>query len=208
LDISRPMLRPNTLYHREISLRRLLEYLATAAPEVRSFAQVTRDHVLGFLAAMAENIQPTTGRRLATHTRRGRTSDVALFFRDLIGLGWEGPGQLLIDYRDKPRVVDRVPRFIPQAELDRIMEAIRALPCPYRRAALLTLRWSGARRGEVRRLSFDCLDRYPDGTHRLRLPRARPTRSARSRSTTRRPRRCGASWRCGPMLRTAGSPTN
>ncbi|WP_262032118.1 tyrosine-type recombinase/integrase [Microvirga sp. Mcv34] len=170
LDISRPVLRPNTLYHREISLRRLLEYLATAAPEVRSFAQVTRDHVLGFLAAMAEDIQPTTGRRLATHTRCGRTSDVALFFRDLVVLGWEGPGQLLIDSRDKPRVVDRVPRFIPQAELDRIMAAIRALPCPYQRAALLTLRWSGARRGEVRRLSFDCLDCYPDGTHRLRLP--------------------------------------
>lgn len=170
LDISRLTLRPNTVSHREITLRRLLEYLASAAPEVRSFAQVTRDHVLGFLAAMAEDIQPTTGRRLATHTRRNRTSEVALFFRDLISLGWDGPGRPLIDYRDKPRAVDRVPRFIPQGELDRVMEAIRALPCPYRRAALLTLRWSGARRGEVRRLAFDCLDRYSDGTHRLRLP--------------------------------------
>jgi integrase len=31
-------------------------------------------------------------------------------------------------------------------------------------------RWSGARRGEIQRLAVDCLDRYPDGTARLRLP--------------------------------------
>jgi integrase len=38
------------------------------------------------------------------------------------------------------------------------------------RAAVLVARWCGARRGEVRRLALDCLDRYPDGTPRLRLP--------------------------------------
>ncbi len=31
-------------------------------------------------------------------------------------------------------------------------------------------RWSGARRGEIRRLSLECLDSYPDGTPRLRIP--------------------------------------
>jgi hypothetical protein len=50
------------------------------------------------------------------------------------------------------------------------MVAIRALPCPYRRTALLVARWSGARREEIRRLTLDCLDRYPDGTARLRVP--------------------------------------
>jgi hypothetical protein len=48
--------------------------------------------------------------------------------------------------------------------------AIRDLPCPYQRAALLVARWSGARLGEIRRLALDCLDQYPDGTPRLRLP--------------------------------------
>ena len=50
------------------------------------------------------------------------------------------------------------------------MGGIRALVCPLQRAALLTLRWSGVRSGEVRRLALDCLDRYPDGTARLRIP--------------------------------------
>jgi len=35
---------------------------------------------------------------------------------------------------------------------------------------LLIARWSGARRDEIRRLSVDCLDHYPDGTARLRIP--------------------------------------
>ena len=31
-------------------------------------------------------------------------------------------------------------------------------------------RWSGARRDEIRRLAIDCLDTYPDGHPRLRIP--------------------------------------
>jgi integrase len=63
-----------------------------------------------------------------------------------------------------------VPRFIPDHELDQLMPIIEAISCPFQRAALLAARWSGARRGEIRRLPLDCLDRYPDGTPRLRLP--------------------------------------
>ncbi len=50
------------------------------------------------------------------------------------------------------------------------MEAIAGLECPFQKAALLTARWSGARRSEIQRLALDCLERYPDGTARLRLP--------------------------------------
>ena len=50
------------------------------------------------------------------------------------------------------------------------MTAVVSLPCPYQRAALLVARWSGARRGEICRLAVDCLDVYPDGTARLRIP--------------------------------------
>ena len=63
-----------------------------------------------------------------------------------------------------------MPRFIPDHELDQLMPIIEAISCPFQRAALLAARWSGARRGEIRRLPLDCLDRYPDGTPRLRLP--------------------------------------
>ncbi len=64
----------------------------------------------------------------------------------------------------------RVPRSIPEQELEQLMGTIRTLDCPYQQAALLIARWSGARRGEIRRLDVDCLDSYPDGTPRFRIP--------------------------------------
>ena len=43
-------------------------------------------------------------------------------------------------------------------------------PDSYQRAALIVARWSGARRDKIRRLAIDCLDTYPDGHPRLRIP--------------------------------------
>ena len=60
--------------------------------------------------------------------------------------------------------------YIPRADLDRLMDAISALPDPFQRAAIIVARWSGARRSELRRLTTDCLDSYADGTARLRMP--------------------------------------
>jgi site-specific recombinase XerD len=80
------------------------------------------------------------------------------------------PGRALLVPGDLPKDVRRVPRFIPEDELARLMEAIRQLDCPAQRAALLVARWCGARRSEIQRLELDCLDRYPDGTARLRIP--------------------------------------
>jgi hypothetical protein len=65
--------------------------------------------------------------------------------------------------------VQRVPRYIPEHQLEPLMAAIRTIECPLQRCALLVARWSGARRSEIRRLHLDCLDAYPDGTPRLRL---------------------------------------
>src|SRR5260370_14478092 len=71
---------------------------------------------------------------------------------------------------DPLRHFGQVSRYIPEHELARLMQAIHALSCPYQRAALLIARRRGARRDEIVRLSIDCLDSYPDGTPRLRLP--------------------------------------
>jgi site-specific recombinase XerD len=80
------------------------------------------------------------------------------------------PNRPLLINGDLPKLVHPVPRFIPAAELGVLTDAIRQLECPYQRTSLLVARWSGARRSEVRMLELDCLDTYPDGTPRLRLP--------------------------------------
>jgi len=109
---------------------------------------------------------------MALRTRRNRVMGLVQFFREVVELEWEdGPGRILIDARDAPRCNEHVPRYIPDPELDVVMEAVSRIACPFRRAALLLARWSGARRNEIARLSLDCLDMYPDGkTPRLRIP--------------------------------------
>jgi integrase len=76
----------------------------------------------------------------------------------------------LLGIGNVPRMLECVRRYIPEDDLARMMTAVRALKCPYQRTALLIARWSGARRNEIRHLPVDCLDRYPDGTARLRIP--------------------------------------
>ncbi len=171
--------RPSTLENLRWTMRRFITFLAETAPTIESFAEVEREHVLAF-ARMLE-VEPTvrTGRPPNVATRSARLSALSSFFRDTAAWGWEDvPGRPLLTVGDLPKRLHRMPRYILADELERLMVAIRALPCPYQRTALLVARWSGARREEIRRLSLDCLDRYPDGTARLRVP-AGKTRSER-----------------------------
>jgi integrase len=92
------------------------------------------------------------------------------FFRYGLNAEWDDmPARPPLSTADVPRDVHKVPRYIPKHELEPLTERIRALECPQQRCALLIARWSGARRAEIRKLHLDCLDTYPDGTHRIRL---------------------------------------
>jgi integrase len=131
---------------------------------LESFAELTREQVLAYSADLVSSgINPET---LLT-----RLSSLSVMFHDTTAWEWtDAPARPLIGSRDLPKRPNRIPRFIPAEELDRIMNAIRTLECPYQRTALIVARWSGARRGEISRLELDCLDFYLDGTPRLRIP--------------------------------------
>jgi integrase len=163
--------RPATLVKLECALRRFVTFLADAAPGIETFADVNRDHAIAFAQSLETEPTARTGRPPSVATRRGLLSALSTFFRDTAAWEWDDvPGRPLLAAGDLPKLTERVPRYIPDHELARLMTAIRTLDCPYQRAALLVARWSGARRDEIRRLAIDCLDRYPDGTPRLRLP--------------------------------------
>jgi integrase len=169
--------RPSTIGGLDLALRQFIGWLAQAYPEVESFAEVTREHLMEFAEAMNTMVGARTKRPLATLTKRGRLSRLCVFFQDVATWGWnEVPDRPLLGSGDIPKIPARVPRYIPEDELARLMPAIRSLPCPYQRAALLIARWSGARREEIRRLSLDCLDSYADGTPRLRIPAGKTKR--------------------------------
>jgi len=163
--------RPKTVQRLSLSLRTFGAWLTRAHPTMVSFAEVDRSHVLAYVQALEVLVSVKSRRPLSLRTRHGYLESLGTFLRDVVAWGWDDvPSRQLLSARDLPKRVHCVPRYIPEPDLSRLMEAIRSLDCPYQRAALLVARWSGARRDEVRRLEVDCLDTYADGTPRLRIP--------------------------------------
>lgn len=163
--------RPATITRLEVSFRRFMQWVSRTYPHIDTWASITRDHLLEFAVWLSSWKGMHSGRPLSILMIRGNLSALSVFFRDTANWGWEDvPGRPLLAAGDYPKLSVRIPRYVPEDELSRIMTAIRVLPCPYQRAALLIARWSGARRDEIRRLALDCLDAYPDGTPRLRIP--------------------------------------
>ncbi len=169
--------RPATVVRLEVSFRRFMQWLDQTYPQIETFAEVTRDHLFEFAEWLSAWKGRHSGQPLSTLTKRGNLSALSVFFRDTASWEWDDvPGRPLLGVGDLPKLPERVPRYVPDDELARLMTAIRQLPCSYQRAALLIARWSGARRDEIRRLSVDCLDAYPDGTPRLRIPAGKTKR--------------------------------
>lgn len=161
----------STVCRIDLGLRTFIAWSARAYPDMESFAEVNRDHMLDYAESLSQTISGRTGKALSVHTQRGYLETLSVFLRDTAEWDWQGvPGRPLLGPTDLPRRPERVPRYIPEAELPDLMAAIRSLECPYQKTALLVARWSGARRGEILHLDLDCLDSYPDGTPRLRIP--------------------------------------
>ncbi|MGI8721772.1 MAG: tyrosine-type recombinase/integrase [Geodermatophilaceae bacterium] len=58
----------------------------------------------------------------------------------------------------------------PRPRTRRADDSRQPIARPLPASRLIVARWSGARRDEIRRLAVDCLDTYPDGHPRLRIP--------------------------------------
>ncbi|WP_084497182.1 tyrosine-type recombinase/integrase [Nocardia amamiensis] len=153
------------------ALRRLSAWLTQERPEAVSLAELTRPDLLDFLKWVQRQRKiKHPDQELSASYRHMIALQVNAFFRYGFHAEWDDmPSRPPISTLDLPRQVTRVPRYIPDHELEPLMEQIRSLGCPLQRCALLVARWSGARRSEIRKLHLDCLDTYPDGTARIRL---------------------------------------
>jgi len=200
------VLRPDSLSSIRGGLRRLGLWLDTERPHIDSLAQLTRADLVDFMESVHQLRKiKHPGEPISPAFRASIISTVAVFFRYTALFEWDDvPARPLITHADMPRRIQRVPRFIPGAQLDPVMDRIRALECPLQRCALLVARWSGGRRSEIRKLHIDCLDTYPRrhspaapggrqgaaGTHRAGAPRGR-TRDPRPGQAPRNPARPG-----------------
>ena len=154
-----------------------MTYLSTRQPSILNFADINPELFNDYLRHLQFDIAPRTGEPLSINARRARAGTVAKFLSD--GAAWDWPNfptRPILDPNDLPKLAHRVPRFIPEDQLSRLMAQLPSLECEFQKAALLIARWSGARRGEVIRLRLDCLDQYPDGTFRLRIPAGKTMR--------------------------------
>jgi integrase len=165
------VLRPDSMTSLRGGLRRFGLWMDTERPHIDSLAQLNRSDLVDFMESVHQMRKiKRPGETISPAFRAGIISTIAVFFRYAALFEWDDmPARPLITHADMPRRIQRVPRFIPEHQLDPVMERIRALECPLQRCALLTAPWSGGRRGEIRKLLLDCLDAYPDGTPRLRL---------------------------------------
>jgi integrase len=163
--------RPQTVRHARDALRRLVTWMAEAHPEMSSLAELHREHAEEFLRWLGTQTSQHTGAPLSISFRRTIVTLITRFVTETAAWCWaDVPARVLFTRADIPKITKPLPRFIPAHELAALMRAVDQLPDPYQRAALIVARWSGARRDEIRRLAIDCLDTYPDGHPRLRIP--------------------------------------
>lgn len=163
--------REQSIRHFRDALWRLVRWAVDHHPELTNFDQLTREHAEQFLAWLGTRTSAQTGAPLAVTTRRSVVTLLSRFAAETAAWEWQdAPSRVLFVRGDIPKLNKPLPRFIPEHELNALMAAITTLHDPYQRAALIVARWSGARRDEIRRLELDCLDTYPDGHPRLRIP--------------------------------------
>ncbi len=163
--------RPQTVRLTRESLRRFINWLCDQHPQIDNLSKVDRSIAEGYLKWLPTYLSKNTDKPLAVTTVKREINAVAAFCRDTAVWGWaDVPGKPLFTVRDAPRRKEPVPRYLPAHELDAVATAITQLQDPHQKAALLLVRWSGARRDEIRRLTIDCLDTYSDGHPRLRIP--------------------------------------
>jgi len=163
--------RPQTVRHARDALHRLVRWMSAAHPEITSLAELHREHAEEFLRWLGAQTNQHTGEALSPTTRRSIVTLITRFVTETAAWEWEDvPARVLFTHADIPKINRPLPRFIPDHELAALMAAVDQLPDPHQRTALIVARWSGARRDEIRRLAVDCLETYPDGHPRLRIP--------------------------------------
>jgi integrase len=152
-------------------LYRFAKWLENKYPHIDNLNQLTRPIIDDYLDYIQNFVSKRTGRKYAINHLSGIISILKVFFEESIYFGYQDVPQykLLFNYHLPKRARD-LPRYIPERDLSKLMEAVYALKCPYQKNALILLRWTGARREEIRRLDINALDFYSDGTPKLYIP--------------------------------------
>ncbi|VAZ81072.1 Tyrosine recombinase XerD [Mycobacterium persicum] len=153
-------------------LRHFAQFLTEVDPPLTSLEGLDRQrHIEPYLAAVATARNPRTGTTLSASHRRFRILTVARLIDDINEWGWaEAPGRKLVFARDVPRLPRALPRYLPPDADRRLSAALHASPNRLRADALLLLRATGMRIGELCDLELDCVHEVPGAGAWLKVP--------------------------------------
>ena len=161
-----------TMSHIAGRLAHFARFLAQHDPTWTSLAELDRQrHLEPYLAAVAAASHPHTGQPVSAAERRSRILTVGRMIDDILEWGWaEAPTRRLVFPRDAPRIPRPLPRYLPPDSDRRLTEALRASPQRLRADALLLLRATGMRIGELLDLEIDCVHEVPGSGSWLKVP--------------------------------------
>jgi integrase len=162
------VLKASTVQMRIKSMRVLCDWLATAHPDITRLDQLDRSrHIEPFLAwARTRPCRGNNGRgRVVSATQfHHDVVDLRVFFEDIAAWGWASqPTRRLFFLADLPRLPEPLPRALPPTVDRDLMAAVAQLDDDFARTAIIVLRATGMRIGELLDLELDCLVQF--GAH-------------------------------------------
>ena len=147
-------------------------FLTRADPDLASLADLDRRrHIEPYLSEVASALNHRTGRPIAASTAKSRIQNLGGFFDAMTEWGWaEAPPRRLIFTRDAPRVPHPLPRYLPPDQDRALVRALEDSAHRLEADALLLLRATGLRIGELVDLELDCVHEVPGHGAWLKVP--------------------------------------
>jgi site-specific recombinase XerD len=147
-------------------------FLARHEPGLVSMALLDRQrHIEPYLNEVASAVNRRTGAPIAASTAKQRIQTVGSFLDAIAEWGWpEAPARRLIFPRDAPKLPHPLPRYLPPDQERALLAALENSPNRLRADALLLLRATGMRIGELTTLELDCVHEVPGSGAWLKVP--------------------------------------
>jgi len=155
--------RPKTVSNSRTVIKSFIRYLNDKHPDVKSFSQLKRPHITGWLTYLA-------GQQIKKNTIRNKCIKLKLFFNYIRGERWkEAPREGLFHAGDLPPEDKGFPRPL-SVDVDKQLQAALYEKGDFIHKALLLLRNTGLRVQEFLDLEVDSLRQLSDGTWCLHVP--------------------------------------
>jgi site-specific recombinase XerD len=147
-------------------------FLARHDPGLASLSLLGRQrHIEPYLTEVAVAVNHRTGQPIAASTAKERIQAVGGFLDAIAEWGWpEAPARRLIFPRDAPKLPHPLPRYLPPDSERALLAALEASPNRLYADALLLLRATGMRIGELVDLELDCVHEVPGSGAWLKIP--------------------------------------